>query len=179
MNEIINIGEHAYTIGRLNALDQFHVSRKIAPIIPTLMPIITEVAKGDFIKVIESIEAVDGKNGEAVDGKNGEAVDGKNLVGEPVDGKDLTGLQPLAEALEPFMEAFAKMPEDDVNYIIHKCLAVVKRGSASVCRGQSIMFDDLDMAQILPLVIAVIRVSLANFIQGLLTKASSIQTQST
>ncbi|MDO7504549.1 hypothetical protein Q5X59_10930 [Acinetobacter baumannii] len=161
MNEIINIGEHAYTIGRLNALDQFHVSRKIAPIIPTLMPIITEVAKGDFIKVIESIEAVDGKNGEAVDGK------------------DLTGLQLLAEALEPFMEAFAKMPEDDVNYIIHKCLAVVKRGSASVCRGQSIMFDDLDMAQILPLVIAVIRVSLANFIQGLLTKASSIQTQST
>lgn len=171
MNEIINIGEHAYTIGRLNALDQFHVSRKIAPIIPTLMPIITEVAKGDFIKVIESIEAVDGKNGEAVDGKN--------LVGEAVDGKDLTGLQPLAEALEPFMEAFAKMPEDDVNYIIHKCLAVVKRGSASVCRGQSIMFDDLDMAQILPLVIAVIRVSMANFIQGLLTKASSIQTQST
>ncbi|MDE9411922.1 MULTISPECIES: phage tail assembly chaperone [Acinetobacter calcoaceticus/baumannii complex] len=161
MNEIINIGEHAYTIGRLNALDQFHVSRKIAPIIPTLMPIITEVAKGDFINVIESIEAVDGKNGEAVDGK------------------DLTGLQPLAEALEPFMEAFAKMPEDDVNYIIHKCLAVVKRGSAIVCRGQSIMFDDLDMAQILPLVIAVIRVSMANFIQGLLTKASSIQTQST
>ncbi|HAV5928725.1 TPA: hypothetical protein JI221_16370 [Acinetobacter baumannii] len=171
MNEIINIGEHAYTIGRLNALDQFHVSRKIAPIIPTLMPIITEVAKGDFIKVIESIEAVDGKNGEAVDGKN--------LVGEAVDGKDLTGLQPLAEALEPFMEAFAKMPEDDVNYIIHKCLSVVKRGSAIVCRGQSIMFDDLDMAQILPLVIAVIRVSMANFIQGLLTKASSIQTQST
>ncbi|ARG37155.1 MULTISPECIES: phage tail assembly chaperone [Acinetobacter] len=161
MNEIINIGEHAYTIGRLNALDQFHVSRKIAPIIPTLMPIITEVAKGDFAKVIESIEAVDGKDDEAVDGK------------------DLTGLQPLAEALEPFMEAFAKMPEDDVNYIIHKCLSVVKRGSAIVCRGQSIMFDDLDMAQILPLVIAVIRVSMANFIQGLLTKASSIQTQST
>ncbi|EMP1643786.1 phage tail assembly chaperone [Acinetobacter baumannii] len=161
MNEIINIGEHAYTIGRLNALDQFHVSRKIAPIIPTLMPIITEVAKGDFAKVIESIEAVDGKDDEAVDGK------------------DLTGLQPLAEALEPFMEAFAKMPEDDVNYIIHKCLSVVKRGSPIVCRGQSIMFDDLDMAQILPLVIAVIRVSMANFIQGLLTKASSIQTQST
>lgn len=161
MNEIINIGEHAYTIGRLNALDQSHVSRKIAPIIPTLMPIITEVAKGDFAKVIESIEAVDGKDDEAVDGK------------------DLTGLQPLAEALEPFMEAFAKMPEDDVNYIIHKCLSVVKRGSAIVCRGQSIMFDDLDMAQILPLVIAVIRVSMANFIQGLLTKASSIQTQST
>ena len=158
MNELIIIGEHEYSIGRSNALDQFHVSRKIAPIIPTLMPIITEVAKGDLAKVIESLDVDEAKENQ---------------------NNDLSGLQPLAQALEPFMEAFAKMPEDDVNYIIHKCLAVTKRGSAVVCRGQSIMFDDLDMGQILPLVIAVIRVSMANFIQGLLMKASSIQTQST
>ncbi len=153
MNEVINIGEHEYTIGRLNALDQFHVSRKIAPVIPTLMPIISEVAKGDFTKTIESIEQGDNN--------------------------ELGNLEPLALALEPFMDAFAKMPEDDVNYIIHKCLSVVKRGSSIVCRGQSIMFDDLDMGQILPLVVAVIRVSLSNFIQGLLMKASAIQSQST
>ncbi|KAF1025803.1 MAG: hypothetical protein GAK29_01665 [Acinetobacter bereziniae] len=153
MNEVINIGEHEYTIGRLNALDQFHVSRKIAPVIPTLMPIISEVAKGDFTKTIESIEQGDNN--------------------------ELGNLEPLAQALEPFMDAFAKMPEDDVNYIIHKCLSVVKRGSSIVCRGQSIMFDDLDMGQILPLVVAVIRVSLSNFIQGLLMKASAIQSQST
>ncbi|KAF1010174.1 MAG: hypothetical protein GAK29_05089 [Acinetobacter bereziniae] len=153
MNELITIGEHEYSIGCLNALDQFHVSRKIAPIIPTLMPIISEVAKGDLSKVIDSIELGDNN--------------------------ELGSLEPLAQALEPFMEAFAKMPEDDVNYIIHKCLSVVKRGSSIVCRGQSIMFDDLDMGQILPLVVAVIRVSLSNFIQGLLMKASSIQSQST
>lgn len=153
MNELITIGEHEYSIGRLNALDQFHVSRKIAPIIPTLMPIISEVAKGDLSKTIESIELGDNN--------------------------ELGSLEPLAQALEPFMEAFAKMPEDDVNYIIHKCLSVVKRGSSIVCRGQSIMFDDLDMGQILPLVVAVIRVSLSNFIQGLLMKASAIQSQST
>lgn len=153
MNELITIGEHEYSIGRLNALDQFHVSRKIAPIIPTLMPIISEVAKGDLSKIIESIELGDNN--------------------------ELGSLEPLAQALEPFMEAFAKMPEEDVNYIIHKCLSVVKRGSSVVCRGQSIMFDDLDMGQILPLVVAVIRVSLSNFIQGLLMKASAIQSQST
>ena len=152
MNELITIGEHDYTIGRLNALDQFHVSRKIAPIVPTLMPIITEVAKGDLSKAIESIELGDNN--------------------------ELGSLEPLAQALEPFMEAFAKMPEDDVNYIIHKCLSVVKRGSSVVCRGQTIMFDDLDMGQILPLVVAVIRISLGNFIQGLLTKASATAKQS-
>lgn len=147
--EIIPIGGHDYTIGRLNALDQLHVSRKIAPIVPNIMPILTEVAKGDLERVIESIE----------DGENNE----------------LEGLEPLAEALEPFMEAIAKMPEDDVNYVVHKCLSVVKRGGAAVCRNNTIMFDDLDMNHLLPLTIAVIRMNLRNFIQDLLMKASSMK----
>ncbi|WP_228748449.1 phage tail assembly chaperone [Acinetobacter towneri] len=151
--EIIPIGGHDYAIGRLNALDQLHVSRKIAPIVPNIMPILTEVAKGDLEKVIESIEADENA--------------------------ELGGLEPLAKALEPFMEAIAKMPEEDVNYVIYKCLSVVKRGGAVVCRGESIMFDDLDMNHLLPLTVAVIRTNLGNFIQGLLTKASSIQAQST
>lgn len=149
--EIIPIGGHDYTIGRLNALDQLHVSRKIAPIVPNIMPILTEVAKGDLEKVIESIEADENA--------------------------ELGGLEPLAKALEPFMEAIAKIPEEDVNYVIYKCLSVVKRNGAVVCRGESIMFDDLDMNHLLPLTVAVIRTNLGNFIQGLLTKASSIQAQ--
>lgn len=149
--EIIPIGGHDYTIGRLNALDQLHVSRKIAPIIPSIMPILTEVAKGDLEKVIASIETDENA--------------------------ELAGLEPLAKALEPFMEAIAKIPEEDVNYVIYKCLSVVKRNGSVVCRGESIMFDDLDMNHLLPLTVAVIRTNLGNFIQGLLTKASSIQAQ--
>lgn len=140
-----------YTIGRLNAVDQFHVSRKIAPIVPKLMPLIAEVAKGDLDKTIESIDK----------GEKG----------------DLKDLQPLADALSPLMEVFAQMPEDDVNYIIFKCLSVAKRDGAVVCRNNSIMFDDIDMTQVLPLVIATIRINLGNFIQGLLMKASSMQKQ--
>ena len=140
-----------YTIGRLNAVDQFHVSRKISPLVPKLMPLIAEVAKGDLDKAIKAIES-----------------DGKG---------DLKDLQPLADALSPFMEAFALMPEDDVNYIIYKCLSVSKRDGAVVCRNNTIMFDDMEMAQILPIVIATIRINLGNFIQGLLMKASSMQKQ--
>ncbi|WP_284118239.1 phage tail assembly chaperone [Acinetobacter seifertii] len=140
-----------YTIGRLNAVDQFHVSRKIAPIVPKLMPIIAEVAKGDLAKVIDSLN----------EEENG----------------DLTELQPLADALSPFMEAIAQMPEDDVNFIIFKCLSVAKRGGAVVCRNNAIMFDNLGMNELLPLVIATIRLNLGNFIQGLLMKASSMQKQ--
>lgn len=138
-----------YTIGRLNAVDQFHVSRKIAPIVPKLMPLIAEVAKGDLEKTIDSIDK----------GEKG----------------DLKDLQPLADALSPLMEVFAQMPEDDVNYIIYKCLSVAKRGGSVVCRNNTIMFDDIDMTQLLPLVIATIRINLGNFIQGLLMKASSMK----
>jgi len=150
--ENIELNGHEYVIGRLNALDQLHVSRKISPLVPTLMPIISEIAKGDLEKTIKAIE------------------DGDN--------EELTGLEPLAEALTPLMEAFSNLPERDVNYVIHKCLSVVKRGGAVVCRGESIMFDDLDMEHILPLALAVIRINLGNFIQGLLMKASHTQTQS-
>lgn len=150
--ENIELNGHEYVIGRLNALDQLHVSRKISPLVPTLMPIISEIAKGDLEKTINAIEQGDNE--------------------------ELTGLEPLAEALSPLMEAFSNLPEKDVNYVIHKCLSVVKRGGAVVCRGETIMFDDLDMEHILPLALAVIRINLGNFIQGLLMKASHTQTQS-
>ena len=150
----ITISGKNYTIGRLNALDQLHVSRKIAPIIPSLIPIISEVAKGGLSKVIESMES------------------GDDVELENIDLKELDG---LSGALSPLMDVIAGMSEGDTNLVIHKCLAVVIRDGAVLCRGESIMFDDLDMMQILPLVVAVIRKNLGNFIQDLLMKASSMK----
>lgn len=150
----ITISGKNYTIGRLNALDQLHVSRKIAPIIPSLIPIISEVAKGGLSKVIESMEL------------------GDDVELENIDLKELDG---LSGALSPLMDVIAGMSEADTNLVIHKCLSVVIRDGAVLCRGESIMFDDLDMMQILPLVVAVIRKNLGNFIQDLLMKASSMK----
>ena len=150
----ITISGKNYTIGRLNALDQLHVSRKIAPIIPSLIPIISEVAKGRLSKVIESMES------------------GDDVELENIDLKELDG---LSSALSPLMDVIAGMSEADTNLVIHKCLSVVIRDGAVLCRGESIMFDDLDMMQILPLVVAVIRKNLGNFIQDLLMKASSMK----
>lgn len=157
--EQIEVGQQIYSIGRLNALDQIHISRKIAPIIPSLMPIFSEFAKGDLTKTIAALELM----------KEEGNID---QVGD-----ELNGLEPLANALTPLMNVFAKMPEEDVDYIIHKCLAAVKRGGAVVCRGTSIMFDDIELTQIVPLVIAVIRINLGNFIQGMLMKALVSQAQ--
>ncbi|MFX5295233.1 phage tail assembly chaperone [Acinetobacter baumannii] len=148
----MQIGNHNYEIGRLNAIDQFHVSRKIAPIIPTIMPILTELAKGELQKTIEKLESAEEND---------------------VSGLAEANLESLGAALQPLMDAFAKMPEDDVDYVIKKCLAAVSRNGAKVVVRDAIMFDDLGMEHILPLTIAVIRTNLGNFIQGLLTKALS------
>ncbi|EPW3447067.1 hypothetical protein QWI91_05070 [Acinetobacter baumannii] len=148
----MQIGNYDYEIGRLNAIDQFHVSRKIAPIIPTIMPILTELAKGELQKTIEKLESAEEND---------------------VSGLAEANLESLGVALQPLMDAFAKMPEDDVDYVIKKCLAAVSRNGAKVVVRDAIMFDDLGMEHILPLTIAVIRTNLGNFIQGLLTKALS------
>ncbi|OTS45805.1 hypothetical protein CAT03_05975 [Acinetobacter pittii] len=148
----MQIGNYDYEIGRLNAIDQFHVSRKIAPIIPTIMPLLTELAKGELQKTIEKLESAEEND---------------------VSGLAEANLKSLGSALQPLMDAFAKMPEDDVDYVIKKCLTVVSRNGAKVVVRDAIMFDDLGMEHILPLTIAVIRTNLGNFIQGLLTKALS------
>ena len=36
---------HWYRIGRMNAFEQFHVSRKISPLIPPLIPVFMQMAK--------------------------------------------------------------------------------------------------------------------------------------
>lgn len=42
----IELNGNTYRIGKLNAMDQFHVSRRIAPIIPTLIPVFLKLAQG-------------------------------------------------------------------------------------------------------------------------------------
>lgn len=155
--ETIKIANQDYTIGRLNALDQLHVSRKISPIIPTIIPILTEVSKGGLAELFDSLGEDEDLNLEELKGFNLESLDG------------------LSGALSPFTEALSAMSEEDTNYVITKCLSVVYSNGAALSVKGSIMRDDLGMEQILPLVIAVIRTNLGNFIRGMLTKARSMK----
>ncbi|EPY1976161.1 phage tail assembly chaperone [Acinetobacter baumannii] len=149
----MQIGNHNYEIGRLDAFDQFHVSRKIASIVPTIVPFMTEILKSNIMDLLD---------------KFGDDPDNPDLsVLEDFD------LNSFGEAIQPFIDAFAKMPEEDVNYVMKKCLSVVTRDGAKVVVKDTLMFDDLSVEHILPLTIAVVRINLGNFIQGLLTTALS------
>jgi len=129
----IEHGGNAYRIGKLNAFQQLHVSRKVGPLIPRLVPAFMAMANG------------------------GEAID------------------KLAQLFEPFAEAFAELSDESVEYVAGTCLSVVQRQQGSVWapvwnkQAASLMFDDIDLASMLPLVIKVITENLGPFISGLLS----------
>lgn len=133
----IELNGAKYSIGKLSAMQQFHVSRRIAPILPTLIPIFLQMQKS-----------------------------GKGL------GEDLGG---LAEILQPFADGIAAMKDEDAEYVIGVCMAVVQRkqdhGWANVwsVSQKLAMFQDIDLGVMLPLVVRVITENLGPFINGLLT----------
>ena len=147
MSEQIELGGHVYVCGRLNAMEQFHVSRKLAPVLPTLVPLLANAAN------VASVGAA----------MTGGAVD-------PAQAKE------LAESTRPFAEALAEMSDENANFIVKTCLSVVKRQGQgawfAVVRNGEGMYDDMDIGVILPLVVRVITGSLGGFIKGLVTSVT-------
>ncbi|MCM2571480.1 hypothetical protein NAT65_10350 [Achromobacter xylosoxidans] len=47
MAQELDLNGHRYSIGKLSAKQQFHVSRRIAPIVPTLIPVFVRLAAGE------------------------------------------------------------------------------------------------------------------------------------
>lgn len=153
MGREIELNGQMYSIGRLSAKQQFHVSRRIAPVIPPMIPA--------FLKLAEKLKDVKDEDGEA----GVKAL----LAGDLAD---------MGGALQPFADAIAALKDADADYVIDTCLTVVQRrqntGWARVMsQDKVLMFQEMDMAVILPLVVQVIVVNLGPFIQGLLTSLPS------
>lgn len=128
------IGEYNYRNDNMDAMTQFHVVRRIAPI---------------FEKFREAI-----------------------LSSKEVD----------ADMLGPIAEALAEMSDENSEYIISRCLAVVQReqrgggGWAKIWNLQANrpMFDDIDMATMLQVTFRVIMDSLGPFSAALPQKLNEV-----
>lgn len=140
MGREIELNGSHFSIGRLSAMQQLHVSRRVAPIVPALIPV--------FV------------------GLRGKESFGDNLEG-------------LAVALQPLADGLAGLKDEDAEYVVGTCLSVVQRrqdtGWARVwaLEQKRLMFEDMDMSVILPIVVQVIIANLGPFIQGLLTSQAS------
>ncbi|MGE4191787.1 MAG: phage tail assembly chaperone [Pseudodesulfovibrio sp.] len=119
----LTIKDKSYRVGRMDARRQFHVVRRLTPLLSGLT--------------------------------------------------DLAALKsdPLA-ALGPIAETIAAMKDQDADYIIDACLAVTERqqaagGWAKVMQHGSLMFEDLDMADMLRLAGACLQENLGGFFDAL------------
>ena len=140
-----------YRADKLTAMQQFNVSRRIAPLLPPLIPIAMRL-----VKLLPQ------------DGSAPVIADIEKLISHP-------------ELIQPFADALASMPDETVNYVFDECLSVVKRqlvdGSFMRIwdrRTHTALSDDVGDSEVLfPLVLKVIVINLGPFIRGLLMTQSA------
>jgi len=130
MTTTIDLGGHTYRLSKLSALTQFHVARRLGPILATM---------GVSLQMLKS--------------------------GMKLELDDFVGL------LSPIMDMLAKMPDEEVNYLLFTCLGACHRKSGEswapvLTSGNLIMFDDLDMPTMIQLAVAVLRDNLGPFLMG-------------
>jgi hypothetical protein len=81
--------------------------------------------------------------------------------------------QTTMQLLAPISEALSEMSEEDVNYVLHRCLAVVRRLQGTDVwapiwnvRAKALTFEDIDVGEMLTITMQVLGDNLGNFMQG-------------
>lgn len=119
----LDIGGVVYQIGKMNALNQLHVGRRLLPA----------------------------------------------LVAVGIRAEDLQkkGDISMVDFMEPAVKLMGTMRDEDVNYVLFRCLAVVQRKQgdrfAPITAGERMMFEDIDMPTMVRLVGAVLQENLGGF----------------
>ncbi|MBU9552435.1 hypothetical protein KTE50_28270 [Burkholderia multivorans] len=171
-----------YAIGKLSAMQQFHVSRRIAPIIPPMIPVLmkfyAELEQADVASEQARANAALAALAEGAEGADAPA------AAAPAPERDrsrelLSLVDAVAPVLQPFADALAGLKDEDAEYVFGTCLSVVERwqgaGWAKVWSPahKTAMFDDIGIDVMLPLVVRVVVANLGSFISGLLTSQAS------
>lgn len=137
-----------YRSAKIDAMRQFHLSRKLAPIIPTLIPV--------FLQLAETRKASD----------------------KPLSGEDMSSLsvllEPFAEGIASISDEHAEYILGTCMSVVQRQQGTtwmsVWNSGQKVC-----MFDDIDAGSMIQIGFQVIRESLGPFISGLLSN-SMLQT---
>lgn len=135
-----------YSFGKIDALSQFHIVRRAAPVV------------GELLTVLSSSDLLKGKKAD-------------EMKFEDID------FESVAKNIGPVMTALAKLPDEDVNYILFSLLKGVQRkqvggGFAHVIAPGSkdvLMFEDikLDLGLMLTLAGKSAAANLSGFINAL------------
>ena len=156
MNEV-TIGPAVYSIGRLSAFDQFHIGRRLSPLI------------GGFLQVIGKLDV------ESFKGKSNDEV-----VASLVEGNDFD-----FDAFLPLLDVFASLSDEDSEYIINKCLNVTGRkntggatGFAPVRKAGQVMFE-LTLPEMLIITFSTIKENMQDYFSASLLSTLGLEAEKT
>src|SRR5215472_5541741 len=140
----VEVNGHRFMIGKMPVFDQAHVARKVAPVISGMGRGWAEALR----KVPDAL----------------------------TNGQEISQAQQnelIFEALGPVTEILAQMPEEDVNYVLKKCLGVgsihTGQSFAPLVRGGNLMFEqETDLGTMLQLVMEVVKDNIGPTLRGLI-----------
>lgn len=150
----LEIGGNTYRINSMPAMTQFHVMRKLGPVLPGIVPVLAQAAA--------ALPQADGQE----DGGAMTTVD---------------GVAAIAMAARPLLDGLASMADADAEYVINHCLSAVMRRDAggkswsAVHRDGVTMFDDIDLMASMHLVWAVLRENYTGFFRAASTALAPAQ----
>ena len=150
----LEIGGNTYRINSMPAMTQFHVMRKLGPVLPGIVPVLAQAAA--------ALPQADGQE----DGGAMTTVD---------------GVAAIAMAAQPLLDGLASMADADAEYVINHCLSAVMRRDAggkswsAVHRDGVAMFDDIDLMASMHLVWAVLRENYTGFFRAASTALAPAQ----
>lgn len=141
----ITVGDYEYRIGRLPPFKQFHIARRLAPLLAAM-------SKG-------AVNAFGEQQSEAP-ALVVRAESSNEQAEEQAQDSLIKFVQPIAEAL-------ASMSDADTEYVLNTCLAAVTRKQgerfAPVMVNARLMFQDIQLADMMQLTVAVVRENLGDF----------------
>lgn len=141
----ITVGEHTYSIGKLDALKQFHVARRLVPVLAA------------FTKIGESSGAFEKRNTEDTPTEDGSEAEAPKRMS--------------VGALLPIAEALSKMSDEETEYIIYTCLSVVQRQDSGSLQRVMIqgkfVYEDIKMPDMIKLTSETIMANMGDFFAGL------------
>lgn len=141
----ITIGEHELMLGHMPPRKQFHVARRLAPLMSSF------IEQLDLAKLKEAPAPSDEK---------------------PGDTEIPTPKPTILDSLKigPIMDALSDMKDEDCDYVLDACLSVVKvkqgSGYSPLMRNGQMMFQSITLLQMLQITAEVVMQDLSGFMPG-------------
>ena len=164
----IKIKDVVYRTGQLDAFAQFHIWRRVMPIIVELGISMREAfsASPKAMEMLKDLPKL--KDGETL------PPDQQKAVAAAMSGFEGELEGHLLAAYKPAIQVLARMSNEDSEYVVRTCLAAVTRASGQgwapvMTKEGVVMFQDMGVQEVLQLSAAVIRGNMSNFFDALPT----------